>query len=288
MKQKIYSFIIIFVSVMIFLSFSLLNIKNDDTGEFEVTFISSNTEISETIPTPTPASTSAVSVKASSESAVDDTYRKTTEPVTHTTTVASETEAPAVTEAVTESEQIIFPININTAGADELMLLDGIGENIAQAIIEYREAYGGFKNRDELLEVEGIGDKRLSKIYDFIFVENEVYDSENIPDSDDVCEVYEDIPEEYNEYEEYSEPETVPEQTEPLTEEASEENIIVNLNTASAEDLMKLPYIDEKIAGDILNLRDTIQYFSHPYELLMVESLTQEQVAEIINFVTVE
>ena len=51
---------------------------------------------------------------------------------------------------------------------------------------------------------------------------------------------------------------------------------------------MKLPYIDEKIAGDILNLRDTIQYFSHPYELLMVESLTQEQVAEIINFVTVE
>lgn len=286
MKQKIYSFIIIFVSVMIFLSFSLLNIKNDDTGEFEVTFISSNTEISET--PPTPASTSAVSVKASSESAVDDTYRKITEPVTHTTTVASETEAPAVTEAVTESEQIIFPININTAGADELMLLDGIGENIARAIIEYREAYGGFKNRDELLEVEGIGDKRLSKIYDFIFVENEVYDSENIPDSDDVCEVYEDIPEEYNEYEEYSEPETVPEQTEPLTEEASEENIIVNLNTASAEDLMKLPYIDEKIAGDILNLRDTIQYFSHPYELLMVESLTQEQVAEIINFVTVE
>ena len=56
MKQKIYSFIIIFVSVMIFLSFSLLNIKNDDTGEFEVTFISSNTEISET--PPTPASTS--------------------------------------------------------------------------------------------------------------------------------------------------------------------------------------------------------------------------------------
>lgn len=282
MKQKIYSFIIIFVSVMIFLSFSLLNIKNDDTSEFEVTFISSNTGISET--TPTPASTSAVSVKASSESAVDDTYRKTTEPVTHTTTVAPETEATAVTEAVTESEQIIFPININTAGADELMLLDGIGENIARAIIEYREAYGDFKNRDELLEVEGIGDKRLSKIYDFIFVENEVYDSENIPDSDDVCEVYEDIPEEYNEYEEYSEPETVPEQT----EEASEENIIVNLNTASAEDLMKLPYIDEKIAGDILNLRDTIQYFSHPYELLMVESLTQEQVAEIINFVTVE
>lgn len=285
MKQKIYSFIIIFVSVMIFLSFSLLNIKNDDTSEFEVTFISSKAEISETFS----ASTSAVSVKASAKSVVDDTYRKTTEPVTYTTTVtASETEAPDVTEAVTESETIIFPININTAGADELMLLDGIGENIARAIIEYREAYGGFKNRDELLEVEGIGDKRLSKIYDFIFVENEVYDSENIPDSDDVCEVYEDIPEEYNEYEEYSEPETVPEQTEPLTEEASEENIIVNLNTASAEDLMKLPYIDEKIAGDILNLRDTIQYFSHPYELLMVESLTQEQVAEIINFVTVE
>lgn len=63
---------------------------------------------------------------------------------------------------------------------------------------------------------------------------------------------------------------------------------MINLNTAGKDDLMKLPYVDEDIADDIIELRETIQYFSHPYELLMVESLTQQQVAEIIKFVTVQ
>ena len=53
-------------------------------------------------------------------------------------------------------------ININTASLEELKSLPGVGEVIAQAIIDYREKNGSFTNPEELKNVNRIGDK----IYD--------------------------------------------------------------------------------------------------------------------------
>ncbi len=61
-------------------------------------------------------------------------------------------------------------ISINTADRETLMTLDGIGEALAQRIIDYRETYGDFASVDELLNVEGIGEKRLAAIRDKITV----------------------------------------------------------------------------------------------------------------------
>ena len=54
-------------------------------------------------------------------------------------------------------------ININRATEAELVGLDGIGSNKAQAIILYREMFGGFKSVDELTKVKGIGAKTVEK-----------------------------------------------------------------------------------------------------------------------------
>ena len=55
-------------------------------------------------------------------------------------------------------------INLNQAEKEELMSLNGIGENRALAIISYREEHGKFSSVEELKEVEGIGEGIYRKI----------------------------------------------------------------------------------------------------------------------------
>lgn len=54
-------------------------------------------------------------------------------------------------------------ININTATADELANLNGIGKVKAEAIVAYRNQVGEFKSLDELTLVKGIGQSTLEK-----------------------------------------------------------------------------------------------------------------------------
>ena len=61
-------------------------------------------------------------------------------------------------------------ININTATATELETLSGIGEVIAQAIIDHRTENGPFASVDALLDVSGIGDATLEEIRDAVTV----------------------------------------------------------------------------------------------------------------------
>ncbi|MGH9245116.1 MAG: helix-hairpin-helix domain-containing protein [Acidimicrobiales bacterium] len=62
------------------------------------------------------------------------------------------------------------PVNVNSADAEELDALPGIGPAIAQAIITYREENGSFETVDELLEVPGIGDAKLAQLRDVVTV----------------------------------------------------------------------------------------------------------------------
>ncbi|QTM99890.1 ComEA family DNA-binding protein [Sediminibacillus dalangtanensis] len=55
-------------------------------------------------------------------------------------------------------------IRVNTADAEELTKLPGIGPSKADAIIQYRDENGGYQQLEELLEVAGIGEKTLEKI----------------------------------------------------------------------------------------------------------------------------
>ncbi len=69
-----------------------------------------------------------------------------------------------------ETDQKIDPeiININTASEEELVTLPGIGPAYAKRIVEWRIENGSFTEKEQLLEIRGIGERRLEQIKPFI------------------------------------------------------------------------------------------------------------------------
>jgi competence ComEA-like helix-hairpin-helix protein len=61
-----------------------------------------------------------------------------------------------------------IPIGINSASIEDLMVLPGIGNKLAEKIVEYRNLNNGFKSIDELDNVNGIGRKKIEFIRPFI------------------------------------------------------------------------------------------------------------------------
>jgi competence protein ComEA len=56
------------------------------------------------------------------------------------------------------------PVSLNTATAEQLDTLDGVGPATAQKILDWRRQHGGFRSIDDLGEVPGIGPKKLAAL----------------------------------------------------------------------------------------------------------------------------
>ncbi|MET0553303.1 MAG: helix-hairpin-helix domain-containing protein [Vicinamibacteria bacterium] len=59
-------------------------------------------------------------------------------------------------------------INLNTATADQLTAVPGIGVKLAARIVEHRQKNGSFKSVQELMNVKGVGEKSLGKLEPFL------------------------------------------------------------------------------------------------------------------------
>ncbi|MDE6732937.1 MAG: helix-hairpin-helix domain-containing protein [Oscillospiraceae bacterium] len=133
-------------------------------------------------------------------------------------------------------------LDLNTAKKSELCKIPGIGEVKAQAIIDYREANGGFYSIEEIKNVSGIGDKTFESIRDYIYVEYRERPGNN------------------------QNPE------EPVQSESAV-NYPVNLNTATLEELCTLPTIDEEKARAIIQFRIDHEGFNDIRELQNIDGL---------------
>ncbi len=75
------------------------------------------------------------------------------------------------TEVVdTDPESIKLKIDLNRAEWYELIILPGIGETKARAIVEYRKETGFFGNIEQLSEVDGIGVETVKRIKDLVYI----------------------------------------------------------------------------------------------------------------------
>lgn len=85
-------------------------------------------------------------------------------------TVTTERTAEGVTPAV-EPERPAGRVNLNTATAEELQTLPGIGEVLAARIVAHREENGPFTCPEELMTVKGIGESLFDALQDQITTE---------------------------------------------------------------------------------------------------------------------
>jgi competence protein ComEA len=81
---------------------------------------------------------------------------------------ATET-APAASGAV-RTPASSGPVDLNTAGAEQLDALPGVGPVLAQRIVEWRTAHGRFDSIDQLREVSGIGDSKFNDLRPLVTV----------------------------------------------------------------------------------------------------------------------
>lgn len=166
--------------------------------------------------------------------------------------------------------EISYPLDLNAATAEELETLPGVGAILAERIVSYREAVGGFQTLEELQQVNGIGSGIYSQIAPYLFIIGElqtISPESELPEATDAA-----APE--------LEPETAP-------ESASASIPYLDINTATAEDFQKLPNVTPEQAEAIVRLRTQIQYFQNIYELLYADGMTDRLFLSIRDYLYV-
>lgn len=176
------------------------------------------------------------------------------------------------------AETVTFPLELNAASAAELEQLPHIGAVLAERITAYRDQIGGFSNREQLLEVEGVGEATLYEIYDLLYLENETF------------------PEPEPEPEPAGAPapaaapqpaETAPPATEPPAAAAPAVTFPLDLNQATAAELEQIPEMQPELAEKIVAFRQQIQAFSSVYELLYVDGMTEAYFVQLRDYVQI-
>lgn len=185
------------------------------------------------------------------------------------TTKYAETRTSAATS---ETSTVAFPLELNAASAEELEQLPGIGPVLAERIVSYRSQIGCFQNREQLLDVEGIGTATYAAIVDLLYLTEEYDLSDPAEPETEESQVVPEVSE--------AEPGNVPEESpqEPVTEAEMQP---VDLNTASRKELMQIPDMTPELAEEILQFRQENQYFSSIYELLYLEHMTDSYFQKI-------
>ena len=69
-------------------------------------------------------------------------------------------------------------VDLNRAGIEELVKLPGVGEIVAQRIVNYREENGAFRATEELMNVRGIGEKTYLKLEPYLTMSEETRENQ--------------------------------------------------------------------------------------------------------------
>lgn len=152
-------------------------------------------------------------------------------------------------------------LNVNTASEEELMTLPGITRNIAQNIVEYRQAIGRFKKVEDLALVSGIGADKLDLIRPEICVSHR----KNVSCASSRAQSLDSLPStESNSYSRLL-----------LKGSPHSQSIVVNVNTASVFELMMVHGLNQELAAHVVHYREKKGRFHTVEDLIKVKGMSQ-------------
>lgn len=245
-----------FICLFLLASACIISVYLNQSGNDELVITYNSVTQSETVKKTSSAKNTELTSKRKSVSVSSEKTLKTT------TKKASQTEA-----------NYVFPADINKVSVEQLMKINGIGRITADKIISYRNQVGIITNLLQLSEIDGIGNATIDRLSEFLYVSDEFY-----------CE--------YNDYQGYESAETsISYEEEPQATEYTQQHEPqlekVNINTADAETISECLLINIELADKIIELREEIQYFSNPRELLYVDGISESMIAERMDYIEI-
>jgi competence protein ComEA len=140
---------------------------------------------------------------------------------------------------------VAYQIDLNMAGRAELLQVPGIGESLAQRILDYRREHGGFRRIEDLRRVRGIGPITLEKLRPWVCVS----EPEEMPTEND-------MPASRNRLALVSDRRVAGSATTTTGKKLTLDDAPLDLNRATKEELMRLPGIGPKLAEAIVAERE--------------------------------
>jgi competence protein ComEA len=170
---------------------------------------------------------------------------------------------------------VAYQVDLNQAERAELLQLPAVGESLAQRILDYRREHGGFQRVEDLRRVKGIGQLTLERLRPWVCVteSNEPANDEDAPPRP---------------FPLAGAATNKPEVAENGTpgKKLTQDDVPLDLNRATAEDLKRLPGVGPKLANAIIAARDK-KPFTCVEELRQVKGIGPKTWDKVRPFVTV-
>ncbi|MCS6976668.1 MAG: ComEA family DNA-binding protein [Gemmatales bacterium] len=190
-----------------------------------------------------------------------------------------EQRTPTVLTSLPESaSNRVHPLDLNTATAEELQHLPGVGAGLASRIASHRDKRGGFTDVEDLLDVPGIGPKLLEQLRPHVCIR--VNGSSRVPPKAAGSTAKQASPTE----EPFNPPTNSPGRPVKL---GDSERAVVDLNQAGTEELQRLPGIGPTLAARIVAHRAAEGPFHSVGDLLRVRGIGPKTLEKIRPYVRV-